>query len=524
MSTPRAPLLCFHGRGRLIVAALTLSVVTAAVQAQTPTPTEEPSTHSVIIDADQPAQTPAHLANVTGAVSLERNARVQPATVNLPLLAGDRLRTDAGRVTVRFGSGSTLDLEQFSEVDLRNDSLLQLLSGAVHVVLVSTSACPVADAWCLTYRIDAAPGAVVLHTAGDYRVALSNGADDPRIDLSVEQGSATLQNSRGTVLVGAEARAWAVADVPPSQPLASSSSGVTPDDQLAAARHTARVTSPPAPPPLPAELADYAAELDRDGSWRAEVPYGSVWYPRVGPGWRPYSSGQWSFAPSLGWTWVGIERWSWPTHHYGRWGLNGKGWYWVPGNRWAPAWVAWAYTPQYVSWCPLGPNGAAAILPTSARSAAAWSVLPAQMFATGAGRPGRAAPPRTLTPTLRTSLDIRPTPPPAAVHAGPVAAPLIGPLPGRPTVVSPSAPATAGSRIGAPAPAAPTSEAGARGPLPVLPAGALPPGTSIALPRGGAMTGGGASSGAPATPPAGGTATSHIGPAAPSGQGNGRGR
>ena len=228
--------------------------VPAVVAAQTPS--QPPPPHSVVTDTSQPQQPPAHLAVVEGTVTLERDARVEPALANVPLLAGDRVRTEAGHVAVRFGSGSMLELDRFSDVDLQADSLVQLLSGALHVVLVSNVACSPPESWCLAYRIDAAPGSVVLHTVGDYRVSLSNLGNDPRIDLTVLHGSATLQNGRGTVLVGAGSRAWAYADVPPSQPVPADTTASTLDDRFAAVRRAARVSAPP-PQHLPAELAEY---------------------------------------------------------------------------------------------------------------------------------------------------------------------------------------------------------------------------------------------------------------------------
>ena len=429
-------------------------------------------------------------------------------------------------MAVRFGSGSMLELDRFSDVDLQADSLVQLLSGALHVVLsVSNVVCSPPESWRLAYRIDAAPGSVVLHTVGDYRVSLSNLGNDPRIDLTVLHGSATLQNGRGTVLVGAGLRAWAYADVPPSQPVPADTTASTLDDRFAAVRRAARVSAPP-PQHLPAELAEYDGELDRAGSWRTEPPYGGVWYPRVGVGWRPYASGTWSFAPSLGWVWIGVERWSWPTHHYGRWGRNATGWFWVPGRQWAPAWVAWAYTSQYVSWCPLGPTGAPVANPRSSRTSAnAWSLLPARAFATGAAAGGRPPQPRSLTPSLRTSLQVRPTPPPAAGPAGRAALPLIGPVPGRATNLSPAAPAAASTRVGVPQATAPARAAGSSAApgTPRVPPSGVPPGAAGVLPSAG-PTGGAPPppSGAAGPPPTGGVATSHIGP--PPGQGHEHGR
>ena len=67
---------------------------------------------------------------------------------------------------------------------------------------------------------------------------------------------------------------------------------------------------------LPTELTYYSGAFDSYGSWDYLPAYGNVWYPRVAPGWRPYSQGRWSFTGHFGWGWVGIDRGV--PHHYGR--------------------------------------------------------------------------------------------------------------------------------------------------------------------------------------------------------------
>src|SRR5438067_10200344 len=47
----------------------------------------------------------------------------------------------------------------------------------------------------------------------------------------------------------------------------------------------------------------------------------------------------------------------WATYHYGRWTrLRGIGWVWVPGQQWAPAWVSWRKSNDYVGLAPLPPE------------------------------------------------------------------------------------------------------------------------------------------------------------------------
>jgi hypothetical protein len=133
---------------------------------------------------------------------------------------------------------------------------------------------------------------------------------------------------------------------------------------------------------LPGDLRPYSSELDQNGAWQYQPPYGYVWYPTVTPDWRPYFSGHWQSVPAYGWTWIGYDPWAWPTHHYGRWGFAHSRWFWVPGRTFAAAWVTWGTAPGYVSWCPLGFDGRpVAALSVGYRAAwNAWTFVPRDRF------------------------------------------------------------------------------------------------------------------------------------------------
>jgi hypothetical protein len=95
------------------------------------------------------------------------------------------------------------------------------------------------------------------------------------------------------------------------------------------------------------------------GRWMPTEEFGAVWQPeeaRCSPGWRPYcDGGRWVQTPR-GPSWCSTYVWGWAPFHYGRWILHGRwGWIWVPGVRWAPAWVLWRDCPGYVAWAPLPP-------------------------------------------------------------------------------------------------------------------------------------------------------------------------
>src|SRR3984893_10911945 len=103
----------------------------------------------------------------------------------------------------------------------------------------------------------------------------------------------------------------------------------------------------------------FYTKLDRYGAWRETGDYGYVWQPREAESsrnWRPYTNGRWVYTDA-GWTWISQEPFGWATYHYGRWTrLRGIGWVWVPGNQWAPAWVSWRKSNDYVGWAPLPPE------------------------------------------------------------------------------------------------------------------------------------------------------------------------
>lgn len=100
-------------------------------------------------------------------------------------------------------------------------------------------------------------------------------------------------------------------------------------------------------------------KLEPYGDWIETGDYGYVFHPRQAESsrsWRPYTDGRWVYTDA-GCTWISEEPFGWATYHYGRWTrLRGIGWVWVPGNQWAPAWVSWRKSNDYVGWAPLPPE------------------------------------------------------------------------------------------------------------------------------------------------------------------------
>ena len=117
-------------------------------------------------------------------------------------------------------------------------------------------------------------------------------------------------------------------------------------------------TSAPREHAISVGYSTFYNKLEPYGDWIETGDYGYVFHPREATGsrWRPYVNGRWVYTDA-GWTWISEEAFGWATYHYGRWTrLRGIGWVWVPGNQWAPAWVSWRKSSDYVGWAPLPPE------------------------------------------------------------------------------------------------------------------------------------------------------------------------
>ena len=363
----------------VVIASAAALLILAPLQAQQspydslrPTLSDTPEEPDAWADDD----VPAHLSVVDGSATLERDGRIEAATENTPLLAGDRLRTERGRVSILYADGSSLDIDQFSNIDLVSESLLRLNGGRIRLAVVRvTLAQPL--------RVDGAGATAWIQQPGEYRIALGDPrATSPELTLATLRGSAELVSSAGRTLLRAGTAAATTANTAPTAPWTINVSPNDEFDRWSEEQRNARAGTQSIPY-IPSELSVYSGTLDTSGSWDYEETYGYVWYPYVAAGWWPYCDGRWSFVGGFGWTWTGGPRWVYPTHHYGRWGYQAKGWYWIPHNRWSPAWVSWAQAPGYVGWSPLGfdnrPVHGIGAFPGNRNSG--WTILPSQSFA-----------------------------------------------------------------------------------------------------------------------------------------------
>jgi hypothetical protein len=319
-----------------------------------------------VASADPPARV-VRLGWVEGPASFSpagENEWVE-ATLNRPLVPGDRVWADAGaRVELQIGSAA-LRLGQETSVTLLNldDRIAQfdLAQGtlAVRVRRVEPGQFIEIDTPNLAftirrpgeYRIDVDPSGnatAVLTRRGQAEV-YGEGAS-----YSIDAGSA--YRFYGSGLVDYE---WLAAFAPDDFERWAMDRDRAYDASISA-RYVSR------------DVVGYQ-DLDGYGQWQSVPEYGYVWSPtRVEAGWVPYRNGHWAWVDPWGWTWIDDAPWGFAVSHYGRWAFVGSRWFWVPGPPtvravYAPALVAFVGGSNFrltiasgptagVAWFPLGPR------------------------------------------------------------------------------------------------------------------------------------------------------------------------
>lgn len=267
---------------------------------------------------------PAFVSVVEGYAELDREGQSSRDIENVPLEAGDRLRTTRGRAEILFDDGSVIAVDEHTAVTFVSATDVELDAGRIRAQW--------RDRGQLSgLTIHTVAGRAIVRTQGDYRITLAESRrGDAEIELAVARGSAELANEYGRTAVREGTRALTTAAYAPSTPYAFSAprdaferwTDSLEDDRYGV--ESARY--------LPEELRYYGGVFDRHGSWQHHHSYGWVWYPRVSVGWRPYYGGRWSFVVGFGYSWIGGSRWAWPTHHHGRWDRVGSNYFWIPAR------------------------------------------------------------------------------------------------------------------------------------------------------------------------------------------------
>jgi len=294
----------------------------------------------------------ARLSYVNGSVYVQRTSDLgyEKGEVNLALVQGDKMGTESGQAEIHFGRRNYLRLDdntkvEFAVLPTEGDERIK-----IHVTEGRTY---------LRVSHLALDKGVEVHTPDASFYVLEEGLY--RFDVMLDretralarEGSLEAATEDGSVLVRSREIVTAADGRLLGDPEYANSREDGFDDWNGS--RDAQFAQRSGRQYLPSEISEYEEELDQNGHWVYERPYGNVWVPNVTHAdWRPYLYGRWVWYPVIGWTWVSYESWGWSVYHYGRWHWRfGLGWYWIPRHHWRPAWVHWWWDRDYVGWAPL---------------------------------------------------------------------------------------------------------------------------------------------------------------------------
>jgi len=312
---------------------------------------------------DPPARV-GRIAYVAGPVSLSPAGAADwtQAPLNRPLVAGDRLWTDAGaRDEAQFGDAiARMDAGTLMTVLAADERATQLQVSQGRIDLHVRS---LADG--TTVEVDTPNLAFVARAPGDYRIAVA--PDGSTTDVTLLRGAGDVYGD-GTQLALAPGQAYRFGGqdlnnyvlLPPAPPDDFDRWALARDQRLE--RAVARRYVP--------QGVVGVEDLDDYGSWRSVPDYGTVWVPDRAPrNWAPYHTGHWTWIDPWGWTWVDDQPWGYAVSHYGRWVHTPDTWAWVPAPVaarpvYAPALVAFvgtalavgSWSGPGVGWFPLAPH------------------------------------------------------------------------------------------------------------------------------------------------------------------------
>jgi hypothetical protein len=314
---------------------------------------------------DPPARV-GRIAYLSGPVSFSPAGAADwaQAPLNRPLVAGDRLWTDAGaRDEAQFGSAiARMDAGTLLTVLGADERTTQLQVSQGRIDLHVRG---LADGE--TVEVDTPNLAFVARQPGDYRINVA--PDGSTTDVTVLRGAGDVYGD-GTSLALAPGQAYRFGGQDLNnyvllQPL-------PPDDfDRWALGRDQRYERAVARRYVPQGVVG-AEDLDDYGTWRTMPDYGTVWVPDRAPrDWAPYHDGHWAWVDPWGWTWIDDQPYGYAVSHYGRWVRAPDTWAWVPAPVqerpvYAPALVAFVgavlafggRSDPGVGWFPLAPHEA----------------------------------------------------------------------------------------------------------------------------------------------------------------------
>jgi FecR protein len=270
------------------------------------------------------------LSDTKGTLALDRKTGLgfEQTMQNMPIVEGEKLKTEDGYAEVEFEDNSTLRLAPDSQVDfsllaLRSSgakaSTMTVVKGTVYVNTESTK------------------GNEFLLVAGDTKMTV---APSTHLRLQVNESRTVVSVFNGSVEVNHGAETTVVNK---KQSLTLSGTEATIAKKVQGEPYDAWDKESKEYHQRYAAAANAVAaggnvyglsDLNYYGSFINAPGYGSFWQPYfVGAGWSPYANGLWAYYPGAGYSWVSPYPWGWLPYHSGSWSfVPGYGWGWQPGG------------------------------------------------------------------------------------------------------------------------------------------------------------------------------------------------
>jgi hypothetical protein len=304
------------------------------------------------------------------AVVLREGLRTpEVADLNLPLAPGDTIRTSERRCEIQFDTGTIIRLDRNTELKIETilaQSLssknqltnLLLLRGQVYVLYKRYVRKEI-------FQIITPNAAVKLNHKS---VAMIHIKPEGNTDVFIKEGKAHMlfgssENAIKTEII----KRPHMITVTPKHEMVRSPYEMVDDFEEWNERinkefldlHDEKAVLPLPIQRLPKAVYYFAQKYGSlHGEWLWDRYCGYVWRPFLNDhsyswgGWMPYYQGRWTSVQGQLF-WVPSEPWGWVPYHLGIWTWNKKkGWLWIPGSVFAPAWVDWAFFYGRFGWRP----------------------------------------------------------------------------------------------------------------------------------------------------------------------------
>jgi hypothetical protein len=294
----------------------------------------------------------------------------EPALLNMPLGPGDTVRTsDVRRTEIQFDNGTIIRLDTDTELKIETilAPSLSSLANVSNVVLAR------GRAYIMYTEYDRrelfqilTPGAALKmknHTVAEVEavpegataVRVSNGRVDVLFGPAAKKVDGEKVRSGESLIVTADGRLEKSAP-PAAAEFQAWNAALNEDFEKT---HDGVTPLPKPIQKMPKAVFYFAQRYSTTyGEWIWDEYLGYVWRPNANDhrypwgSWSPYYAGQWATRDGRMF-WVPQEPWGWVPFHLGVWQWDKKrGWLWIPGSAFAPAWVTWSFYAGSACWRP----------------------------------------------------------------------------------------------------------------------------------------------------------------------------